>query len=339
MKTGRILSLALTGVALLGIAVALSSCCDPPTQATCPQGECWMWEPENFGKCNYSLACDDTDTSEPCYPYNLRNTGKHFVVFGDSIAAGGWCYEEDQGGEVTRCGFREPLESLLADNLIAGFGTGGHTAKNEVNGWDYPGIEGQVPGFAIVDRSVEKNPGVKRTYIHIGGNDILYWVQAHLGSVPMPPACALDTNLTAKISEVVNTYIRQIVERYIYTWSVPEVVVGSVHRLEINKSTYATSCYQMFCPKCQECYQCMNHVLAEFSSQLSALVTDLNQEYRNQHPGSPDVVFLADHFAGFGPTNPGNCTISCDCVHLNCSGHTTMADIWWQARPQVPSIP
>ena len=55
--------------------------------------------------------------------------------------------------------------------------------------------------------------------------------------------------------------------------------------------------------------------------------------------GSPDVVFFADHFAGFGSSNPGNCTISCDCVHLNCSGHTTMADIWWQARPQVPVIP
>jgi hypothetical protein len=75
MKPGRILSLALTSVSLLGIAVVLWSCCDPPTEVTCPQGECWMWKPENFKKCNYSLACDDTDPLQLCTPYNLRNTG------------------------------------------------------------------------------------------------------------------------------------------------------------------------------------------------------------------------------------------------------------------------
>jgi hypothetical protein len=331
MKIAKILSFTLASIALLGITVTLSSCCDQPSQGICSQPECWTPK-ESFEKCNYMLHRADTN------PYNQRNMGKDFAIFGDSIAAGGWCYEEDQGGNPTRCGFREPLESLLQGNLIAGFGFAGHTAENEVNGWTYPHPDvGELPGFAIVDKSVEKNPGAKRVYIHIGGNDIVDWLEVNMASVPMPSACTINTHLSGRLDAVGN-YVSQIVERYIYQHSVPEVVVGSVHRLELNRPGNAFSCYQIFCPKCGDCYQCMNDVLAEFSSRLSQRVDDLNQEYRTQHPGSPDVVFFADHFAGFGP-NLADCEISCDCVHLNCNGHNGMADIWWQARPVVPPIP
>jgi len=260
--------------------------------ACCPQPECRNTADGQFLPCVFEG--DDAG-----------NSGKPHVNFGDSVAVGGWC--------SGNCGYIGRLEQLTSTE-IANFGIAGHTAEDEVNG-----------GFARVDESMTHNPGATRAYIHIGGNDLQYWIRAHTTQAPLPAdGCAVGPDLQTEMEETV-AYVRQIAQRYRVDHGVAEVVIGSVHPVE-EAAQHKLSCQAFF--KNWGCdptaYECLNELLELYSDGVQAMVDSLGGPAAGYH--------FADHFQGFA-ADPPECSISCDCVHLNCCGHDTMADIWYAAAP------
>ncbi len=258
--------------------------------ACCPQSECRNLSEGQFLPCVY-----EGDAA--------GNSGKTVVNFGDSVAVGGWC--------SGNCGYIGRLETLTGDE-IANFGIAGHTAEREV-----------ADGFARVDESMTHNPGAARAYVHIGGNDLQYWLRQHPALAPLPgDGCVAGADLEAEVAQTLG-YVEQIARRYREDHGVAQVVIGSIHPVE-EQAQHRGSCKAFFASwGCDpDAYQCLNELLETYSDGVTALVDSLG--------GEAAGYVYADHFHGF-EADPPECSISCDCVHLNCCGHDTMADIWFAA--------
>ncbi len=268
----------------------------------CPQPECKNLDTSQFQQCIFDFN-------------PVENSNKDHICFGDSIAVGGWC--------SSTCGFIEELERLT-DTEIANFGIGGHTADKEVGGWKHK-KRGNFEPFARVDLSVEKNPGARRVYMHIGGNDLQYFLRQNPAEAPVPADdCFISDALAVKMVEITEN-VRLIAERYRYFHEIPEVVIGSVHPIE-ETAVHGLSCKEMF-QACsgQGCHLCLNELLEYFSFVLEDMTEAMG--------GAEEGIYFADHFHEF-PEAPGPCSVCCDCLHLNCQGHIMMAQIWYDATTE-----
>lgn len=267
-----------------------------PLSCNCPNQEC-STPKESFANC--------------VYPNNPQeNTNKKYIVFGPSSAAGGWCYEKDG---VLKCGFIQRLEELTGEQ-IANFSLAALTASGEVEN-----------GYTRLDESLSNNPDAERVYLILGGVDLVHHLFDYPEEAPRPSTdCQIDPGATLLTDTVDN--VRLLVLRYKES-GIQDVIVGSFPPVE-ESADHSFSCKSGAeshgADPSWRVHECLNEVLESFSFLLYAMVQDLG--------GPAAGIHFADHFHGF-PTNPSECSLFCDCGHLNCTGHDLLADIFYSAGP------
>lgn len=263
---------------------------------TCSQDECFT-QKEAFANC--------------VYPNNPQeNTNKKYVLLGPSSAAGGWCYEKDG---VQKCGFVQRLEELTGEQ-VANFSLAALTVSDQVEN-----------GYVWLDESLANNPDAERVYLIMGGVDLIHHALDHPEEAPRPSTgCQIDPEATLLTDTVDN--VRLLILHYMEN-GIQDIVVGSFPPVE-ELADHSFSCKQGVENKGADplwrINECFNEVLEEFSFLLFAMVQDLG--------GAAAGIHFADHFHGF-PANPSECSLFCDCGHLNCTGHDLMAEIFYSARP------
>ena len=263
---------------------------------TCPQDECFTSK-QSFANC--------------VYPNNPQeNTNKKYIVFGPSSAAGGWCYEKDG---ILKCGFIQRLEELTGEQ-IANFSLAALTASDQV-----------ANGYAWLDESLTNNPDAERVYLIMGGVDLIHYFFDHPEEAPRPSAdCQIDPGATLLTDTVDN--VRLLVLHYKEN-GIQDVIVGSfppVEELADHMYSCKAGAENNGADPLWRVQECFNEVLEEFSFLLFAMVQELG--------GAAAGIHFADHFHGF-PANPAECSLFCDCAHLNCTGHDLMAEIFYNAKP------
>ncbi len=319
MKSAKLL-ISIATMSLFAVWVAGCTCPSQCQKAPeCEPSSGWATQVQCTYLTGTSPYCrDDSD------PINQENMNKEVIVFGDSIAAGYNCLEQNG---TKKCGFVSELETLLGQE-IANFGLTTFMAKQEVEGgWSLPvemgggtcTVSGPTP-FWRSHEALEKNPDASLVFVHIGTNDVFNYAFSHLSDFPKPPTCTLSSAFLSALDTIVS-HVRAIVEEF-QVLGIPKIVVGSFPPVEENSYDWCT----FASPLCGNCYLCVNEVFEIFSNKLALMV---------QSMGGPGAgVSFADHFHGIVVPSPYNgCNLHCTTVHLNCLGYEQMAQIWASAVP------
>ncbi len=262
----------------------------------CPNRECYTLQGA-FANC--------------VYPGNPEeNTNKKYILLGPSSAAGGWCYQKDG---VVKCGLIQRLEELTGEQ-IANFSLAALTASGVVEN-----------GYGRLDDSLLLNPGAERVYLMMGGYDVVSYFYDHPEEAPRPGAnCHFDP-CAPFLTDVIDS-VRLLALRYKEN-GIQELIVSSFPPVE-ELGDHPFSCKSVAVNRGAEAAWLINECFNEVLEALSFLLYDMVQELGGAEAG----IHFADPYHEF-PAEPAECSLYCDCGHLNCEGHDLMAEIFHDALP------